>query len=169
MVHLGFLHSVKFKIKTYFSWKWEKLYELELCMLMFHWFYGIVETAQSCWRYFKSVDKTKKMCWEVTTSILHVHNIVTITYIYCNFQLQIQVHSERMMWSAQGKGNSCYLFPKNPKSSSKPMKKFIKRQYPVLEIKLQTSLGNVCLPVKGFGRLCHLKDRRRNRNLLCSQ
>lgn len=50
-------------------------------MLMFHWFYGIVETAQSCWRYFKSVDKTKKMCWEETTSILHVHNIVTITYI----------------------------------------------------------------------------------------
>lgn len=35
------------------------------------------------------------------------------------------------------------------------MEKSIKRQYPVLEIKEQTNLGNVCLLVKSFRRLNH--------------
>lgn len=101
---------------------------------MFHWFYGIVETAQSCWEYFKGVDKTKE-------NVLRGNHIHIMLSQYYNYYIYIAVSSYKPRYTVRGchglpraKGIAVTCFLKN-QNSAKPMEKSITRQYPVLEIK----------------------------------
>lgn len=64
-------------------------------MLMFHWFCDIVEAAQSCWRYFKSVGKTKE-------NVLRGNHIDIMLSQYCNYYIHIVISSYKPRYTVRG-------------------------------------------------------------------
>lgn len=109
MVHLGIVYSVKFKIKTSFSWKWEKLYELETYMLIFIGFMALWNQHSPVGDISRVSIKQKKMFWEVTTFILCFHNIVIITYTLLFPATNPSTHWEDDMVCPGERAVTCFL------------------------------------------------------------